>query len=316
MSEKLRIGTRDSMLAMAQAKSVASLLKITDAAPEIEIVTLKTSGDRAKAKPVAGATGVFTKEIEKALLRGRIDLAVHSMKDLPTTLPGGLCIGAVPGRLNPLDVLVARDGKRLDELKPGATVGTGSPRRRAQILARRADLQVVPLRGNLDTRLRKVHEGEIDCAVVAMAGMMRLGRASEASEILMGEVMLPAPGQGALAVEARSDDRRVLEIVRAINHPDSLNEVTAERALLRATGAGCRTPLGALARYGPVWARTDGGRLVLKAVVLDADGRRWCAVWQDGVPSEAEEIGKRAAEILIEKGAGELIKSARAGTKE
>ncbi|MFH1548947.1 MAG: hydroxymethylbilane synthase [Planctomycetota bacterium] len=307
MSNKLRIGTRGSTLALAQAKSIASLLKKAGAASEIEIVTIKTSGDRAKAKPAA--TGVFTKEIEKALLRGRIDLAVHSMKDLPTTLAEGLCIGAVPGRLNPLDVLVARDGGRLDELKPGATAGTGSPRRRAQILARRADLRVVPLRGNLDTRLRKVSEGEIDCAVVAMAGLMRLGRASEASEILIGEFMLPAPGQGALAVEARSDDGHVLEIVRAINHPDSLNEVTAERALLRATGAGCRAPLGALARI-------DGGRLVLKAVVLDADGKRWCAVRQEGVPSDAEEIGRRAAEILIEKGAGELIKSARAGTKE
>ena len=305
----MRIGTRGSTLALAQAKSVASLLKKAGAASEIEIVTIKTSGDRAKTKPAATATGVFTKEIEKALLRGKVDLAVHSMKDLPTTLAEGLCIGAVPERLNPLDVLVARDGSKFEELKPGATAGTGSPRRRAQILACRADLRVVPLRGNLDTRLRKVSEGEIDCAVVAMAGLMRLGRASEASEILIGEIMLPAPGQGALAVEARSDDGRVLEIVRAINHPDSLNEVTAERALLRATGAGCRTPLGALARI-------DGGRLVLKAVVLGADGKRRCAARQEGVPSDAEEIGRRAAEILIEEGAGELMKSARAGTKE
>ena len=306
-NKKLRIGTRGSALALAQAKIVAELLERSEAGLETEIAVIKTTGDRAREKPARhiDTTGIFTKEIESALLRGEIDLAVHSMKDLPTSLHEDLCIGAVPERIDPLDALVSRNGETLEDLKSGARVGTGSPRRRAQILSQRPDLNVVPLSGNVETRLRAVRRGRVvDCAVLAMAGLMRLGRAGEASQPLTADVMLPAPGQGALAVQARRGDETILEIVQALNHTDSFNEVLAERALTRELGAGCRTPLGALA-----WVRA--GTLLLKAVVLGVDGRRTCRVEHSGNPGDAAETGKRAAAILLERGAGELMGTAR-----
>jgi hydroxymethylbilane synthase len=307
MEKKLRIGTRGSALALAQTKSVVELLKRADASLEIEIVIVKTAGDRASLKSVAalGATGVFTREIEKALLRGKIDVAVHSMKDLPTTLAEGLIVAAVPKRLNPLDALVSRNGEHLTALKARAKIGTGSARRRAQILAVRPDLDVKPIRGNVETRIRRVNDGELDGVILAMAGLTRLGLTVQVSEILTYEVMLPAAGQGALAVEVRRGDAAE-EIVRAINHADSFNEVTAERSLLRAIGAGCIAPVGAL-------ARATGEGLALKAAVLDADGKRRCEVETSGAATEAEEIGKRAAALLMKQGAADLIKASRMG---
>ena len=235
-------------MALRQAEEVKDLLLQLHPGLEVELVKIRTTGDKITEAPLAriGSKGIFVKEIEEALLRGEIDLAVHSMKDLPTRLPPGLTIGAVPPREDPRDALVSRDGRHLHELPPGVKIGTSSLRRRVQLLRIKASWQIVPLRGNLDTRLRKLREGEVEAIVVASAGLRRLGLQHQARQLLPPELLLPAAGQGALAVECREGDG-VMELLGPLNHPQTALEVRAERAFLERMGGGCQVPMGALA---------------------------------------------------------------------
>lgn len=296
----LVVGTRGSRLALAQTRSV--IRRLQEMHPEVEFVEkiVKTSGDRGRIEEI----GAFVKELEEALKRGEIDLAVHSLKDLPTRQPEGLTIGAVPERAVPNDVLISRDGCPLKGLRPGARVGTGSPRRRAQLLALRGDLEIVPIRGNVDTRLRKLDEGEVDALVLAKAGLVRLGlgeRVMGTMEELPLDVMLPAVGQGALAVEARADDEFALELVSSLDHPETRAAVSAERAFLEALGGGCRVAIGA---YG----RVEDGRLVLDGLVAHPNGLHVLRGRIEGPPDEAKELGRRLAEQLLAQGARALLK--------
>ncbi len=303
VTKKIRIGTRASALALIQAETVADLLRRRHSGIECEIVKINTTGDKRRDAIVReiGDAGVFTKEIEAALLNREIDIAVHSMKDLASRLPDGLCIAAVPERLDPRDALVSGRGGDLESLKPGATVGTGSPRRRAQILALRPDLKVLPIRGNIETRLRKVRRGEFDCVPVALAALQRLNLENEASWIFSESVLLPAPGQGALAVEAREDNPDIRNFLKAIIHSDSFIEIEAERALVRELGAGCGTALAALAKI-------TGDTLLLKAEILNVDGKKRCAAFDADNATHPELLGGRVAKMLLKNGADNLLK--------
>jgi hydroxymethylbilane synthase len=266
---------------------------------------ISTKGDHLADAPLPqiGGKGLFTKEIETALLERRIDLAVHSMKDLPTQLPEDLAIGAVPPRENPLDALVS-GGASLSELVQGSRVGTSSLRRKAQLLALRPDLEVTNLRGNVDTRLRRVRKGVIAGAVMACAGLNRLGRAEAITEVFPPELMTPAVGQGALAIEVREDDAPLLDMLRALADPVAQAEVEAERAFLKALGGGCQVPVGAL-------ARANGSALSLMGCVCSLDGRRILRAQQTGPAMQPLELGRRLADALLEQGAAELISAIR-----
>jgi len=296
---KLRIGTRGSPLALRQAEEVKDLLLQLHPGLEVKLVKIRTTGDKITEAPLAtiGSKGIFVKEIEEALLRGEIDLAVHSMKDLPTRLPPGLTIGAVPPREDPRDALVSRDGRYLHELSPGVKIGTSSLRRRVQLLRIKASWQIVPLRGNLDTRLRKLREGEVEAIVVASAGLRRLGLQHQARQLLPPELLLPAAGQGALAVECREGDG-VMELLGPLNHPQTALEVRAERAFLERMGGGCQVPMGAL-------ARSVQGQVRLRGMVSSLDGRRFFVGEEEGLG--AEEVGRRLAERLLREGAEKVL---------
>ena len=286
-------------MALRQAEEVKDLLLQLHPGLEVELVKIRTTGDKITEAPLAtiGSKGIFVKEIEEALLRGEIDLAVHSMKDLPTRLPPGLTIGAVPPREDPRDALVSRDGRYLHELSPGVKIGTSSLRRRVQLLRIKASWQIVPLRGNLDTRLRKLREGEVEAIVVASAGLRRLGLQHQARQLLPPELLLPAAGQGALAVECREGDG-VMELLGPLNHPQTALEVRAERAFLERMGGGCQVPMGAL-------ARSVQGRVRLRGMVSSLDGRRFFVGEEEGLG--AEEVGRRLAERLLREGAEEVL---------
>ena len=296
------VGTRGSALALAQTQEMLKQLQARH--PSVEFVTkvIRTSGDRGQIREI----GAFVKELEEALERGEIDLAVHSLKDLPTQLPEGLVIAAVPERANPRDALISREGLPLEALPQGARVGTGSPRRIAQLLALRSDLEIVPIRGNVDTRLRKLEAGEVDALVLAAAGLERLGRAARIVEVLSPEVMLPAVGQGALALEVRADDEFVLELLQPLDHPETRAAVMAERAFLGALGGGCRVPIAA---YG----RIEGEQLVLDGLVASPDGRKILKDRLSGSPDEAETLGRELAERLLAAGAAELLATEQTG---
>jgi len=300
----LRLGTRRSALALAQAELVASSLRADG--HDVQLVEVVTEGDRSAAALTAlGGTGVFVAELRQRLLSGDIDLAVHSLKDLPTADAAGLVIAAVPTRADPRDALVSRDGLALAELPAGATVGTGSPRRAAQIHAAGLGLDVRPIRGNVDTRLRKVAEGEVDAVVVAAAGLARLGRLDEAAEILDPAQMLPAPGQGALAVECRDDDESLRHLVAGLlDDPDTRAAATAERCVLARLEAGCTAPVGALADVGE---GDEGPELYLRAVVVAVDGSRALRMSITGPVADSDELAIRLAAQLIDEGAADLI---------
>jgi hydroxymethylbilane synthase len=306
----LRLGTRRSSLATAQSTWVADRLR--DLGVEVEIVEVTTEGDRDRVTPLSelGGTGVFVSALRAALVEGRVDLAVHSLKDLPTAPDPRTTVAAVPVREDPRDALVARDGMTLAELPAGARVGTGSPRRRAQIAALGLGLELVDLRGNVDTRVRTVHERRLDGVVLAAAGLRRLARISEATELLDPIQVLPAPGQGALAVEVRADDTETLATVASLDDPDARACVTAERALLAELEAGCSAPVGALAEVveGP-----DGPELSLRAVVAAPDGSADLRRSATGRPDDPEDLGRRLARLLLEDGAGELMPPTAAG---
>jgi len=299
----IRIGTRASPLARRQTDTVLAALKRRFPDQRFEARPLRTTGDRQTRAPLdrLGGVGVFVKELESALLAGEIDMAVHSLKDVPTAVPDGLTIAAVAGREDPRDALVSRSGAKLTELPPGARVGTGSPRRACQLRALRPDLEVVGIRGNVDTRLRKAAAGEVDAVVMAAAALARMGWLDRASEILPDDMMLPAPGQGALAVEIRSDDETARQMAEAIDKRDCHHAATAERAFLRRLGGGCAVPIAAL-------GLVDGGELRLRGLVGDVQGRRILRADIQGPADDAEALGVRLAERLLSEGAGELLK--------
>lgn len=300
---KLRLGARGSALSRAQAGLVAGRLS---AAAEIEIVTIRTTGDRlSEAGSPIEWKGDFTRELDLALLEGRIDLAVHSLKDVPAAVADGLTLAAVPPREDPSDVLVSNGRARFSDLPRGARLGTSSPRRRAQLLAARRDLEVSEARGNVDTRLRRLGEGKWDAVVLARAGLARLGRLDEVCDVFSPDVLLPAIGQGALAVFARRDDAATREVLAGIDDQQSHQESDAERSLLSALRAGCRAPVAGRAEVA-------GGALTLAAGVFSADGSKLLRQEASGAAADAAAIGRRAAELLLERGAAELLGEAGA----
>jgi len=300
----LRLGTRRSPLARIQSTWVADRLR--GLGHEVDLVEVSTAGDRDRTTPLArlGGTGVFVSALRAALTQGRVDLAVHSLKDLPTIADPLTTVAAVPVREDARDALVARDGLTLGELPAGATVGTGSPRRRAQLEALGLGLVVTELRGNVDTRLRAVSEGRLDAVVLAAAGLRRLGRIGEATELLDPIQMLPAPGQGALAVEVRARDAATAAAVRALDDADARACTTAERTLLAELEAGCSAPVGALAE---VVDGSDGQELSLRAVVTVPDGSADLRRSLVGAVDDPAALGRRLARLLLEDGAADLL---------
>jgi hydroxymethylbilane synthase len=295
-----RLGTRGSALALAQAEHVASLLR--EEGEEVEVVPIRTSGDERAGRPsaVTEDKARFVKEIEEALLAERIDLAVHSAKDVPSTLPDGLAIAGVPALADARDAICGAVG--LAELPPGAGVGTSSLRRRSQLLARRPDLDVRELRGNVDTRLRRLEAGDFQAVVLAAAGLERLGRAGEGTPIAAGE-MVPAAGQGCLALQARAGDAHAGEAAAALTEPLALRRLLAERALVEAVDASCRTPVGAHAELA-------GERMTLTAYVGMPDGSHWIRDTLEGDAGEPVELGRAVAGRLLASGAAELLAAA------
>jgi hydroxymethylbilane synthase len=295
----LRIGTRASALALAQAGGVAETLRQRGLATEL--VPMRTEGDRLEEARLAesGGKGLFVREIEEALRAGRVDLAVHSLKDLPAELPAGLRLAAFPRRADPRDVLVTRGPSGLADLPARARVATSSPRRRALLLAARADLTVVPMRGNVDTRLRKLEEGGAEATVLAAAGLARLGRTPPYVCPLEPEVFVPAVGQGILALEARSDDPGALEAAAALDDPETRACALAERAFLHHLGGSCATPLAA-------HAMMEYASLRMIGVVLSEDGRACLRDGVTGSPEDAEEVGRWLAQSLLAQGAAKI----------
>jgi len=304
------VGTRGSRLALRQAEIALEALRGAHSGRTFEKRAIQTSGDRSTASlSEIGGRGVFVIEIERALLAGQIDIAVHSLKDLPSEETGGLTIAAVLPREDPRDALVARSGARLAELPAGASVATGSPRRAVQVLAARPDVTVSDIRGNVDTRVRKVEEGEYDAVVLAAAGLKRLGWLDRASQVFEPEEMLPAVGQGALAVQVRSDETETLAAVAALDDPATRAAITAERAFERRLGGGCSAAIGGYATLSP-GPSADRAPLLLRGLVGEPGGRILRAE-MEGVASEADMLGVRLAEYLIGQGAEELLGAAQ-----
>lgn len=296
----IRIGTRASTLALAQATSVATALRAYG--HDTEIVPMRTEGDRLATARLAavGGKGLFVREIEDALLAGSIDVAVHSLKDLPAELPDGLMLASFPAREDPRDVIVTRGRGGVAGLPPGAVVGTSSPRRRALLLAARADLAVEPLRGNVDTRLRKLEAGDCDAVLLAAAGLRRLGITPPHAEPLAVEVFVPAVGQGILGLEARVGDERVRASLAALDDRATRACALAERAFLSRLGASCVTPVAG-------HASIEGDAVVMRALVVSEDGRRLLRQNGTAAPADAMDLGRRLADGLLDQGAAEMV---------
>jgi hydroxymethylbilane synthase len=305
VSAPVKVGTRRSLLATTQAGTVAELIR-AQLGREAVLVEVTTDGDRSQdaGTPLveAGGTGVFVGALREALLSGAVDVAVHSLKDLPTYPHDGVTLAAVPLREDPRDVVVARDGLTLGELPVGSRVGTGSPRRAAQLHALGLGLDVVDVRGNVDTRIGKVRAGEYDAVLLARAGLARIGRLDEATEVLDPLQMLPAPGQGALAVECRSDDELAGELAR-LDDPHTRAAVRAERAVLATLEGGCSAPIGALAE---VVEGEDGDEIWVRAVAMSPDGGLAVRMSATGDPADAEGVGTRLAREMLADGAARL----------
>lgn len=300
----IRVGTRGSKLARAQTLAVVEALRPLVPDVDFQVVEIRTTGDAAQDRSLTefGGVGVFTRELQKALLDNRIDLAVHSFKDLPTAAVDGLMVAAVPLRQLPLDVLVTRNGEKLRDLPPGSVVGTGSPRRRAQLLRLRPDLNVVNIRGNIDTRLRKLDEGQdgLSAIVLAYAGLARLGLEDRIAEVFTPKELLPAPAQGALAVECRANDERACQVARLIDHAPSRIAADAERQVLRLLGGGCHAPVGVL-------AEVVEDRLSIHAGVFSADGREAIVETVEGSRGESSELVREIVERLRSRGADRFL---------
>lgn len=299
---ELRLGTRASPLALCQANWVKRRLEQENPSISVNLVRIKTSGDKIEAPLFkVGGKGLFVKEIEEALLRGDVDLAVHSAKDLPASIPEGLTLMAFPEREDPRDALITKNGKRFSEIPPGGKVGTGSLRRKAQLLNLRPDLEVVPLRGNLDTRVKKLSSLKLDGIILASAGLRRMCWEAGISEYFEPEVMLPAIGQGVLAIEGRMREERVRQVVAFLNHLPTQISVLAERAFLKRLGGGCQVPIAGL-------ARVEEEKLVLTGLVAGIDGKKIVRGKVEGPFDRKEELGEGLADELLEKGAGEILR--------
>ena len=308
--KKVVIGTRGSALALQQAEQVGRLLQTFQPQLEVEFKIIQTRGDQVRDRPLAqvGGKGLFVKEIESALLSGEIDLAVHSLKDMPTEQPQGLVLGAILERADPRDALVGRDGEeRLSTLPSGARVGTGSLRRRAQLLAARPDLQVLDLRGNVDTRLRKLHDGQYEAIILAVAGLVRLGHEAAITEILPVETMVPAVGQGALCVEVRDGDEACHRLLASLDHPATHQAAAAERAFLRRLEGGCQVPIGAHAQV-----RDDN--LHLEGLIAAPDGSRLVRDSAHGPAANAASLGTELAGRLLAMGGAEILEEVLLGS--
>ena len=305
----LRVGTRASALARVQTNLVAASL-----GTPVDIVPIVTEGDVSRAALAQiGGTGVFVSALRAALLAGDIDVAVHSYKDLPTAAADGVVVAAVPVREDPRDVLVARDGLTLGELPAGARVGTGSPRRAAQLRALGLGLELVAIRGNVDTRLGKVASGEVDAVVLAYAGLRRLGRGEEATEVLDPIQVLPAPAQGALAIECRTSDEQARALLAGLDHADTRSAVMAERALLAALEAGCSAPIGALAEIAD---GDSGTEVFLRGSVTAVDGNDAVRLSATGPTTDAEAVGRRLAADLLAEGADQMMAATLASGRD
>jgi hydroxymethylbilane synthase len=302
MKLSVKIGTRASKLALWQANWVKSALQDSNPAQDVELVTIKTKGDKILDVPLAkvGGKGLFVKEIEQALLDHRIDVAVHSMKDMPAEIPDGLCIGAIPQREAATDVLVSRSGQRFDELRRGAVIGTSSLRRAAQLRHARPDIEIAPLRGNLDTRLKKLQTENLDAIVLAAAGIKRLGLEHRITEYLASAVMLPAVGQGALCIEMRQDDSAIGPLVQALDDSPTRAVVLGERAFLNRLGGSCQVPI---AGHGKIKDQT----FHLIGLVADIDGSRIFKSARSGAVESSESIGISLAEELLSRGADKIL---------
>lgn len=307
MKTTLRIGTRGSQLALWQARWVQSAIARHRPDVDVELTIIKTQGDKILDVPLAkvGGKGLFVKEIEEALLDGRIDLAVHSMKDMPAEIPDGLTIGAVPQRENPLDAIICRQSDSLASLSQNARVGTSSLRRAAQLQHMRPDIAIVPLRGNLDTRLKKLESESLDAIILAAAGLLRLGWAQRISACLEPDQMLPAVGQGALCIETRADDPKTVPLISALDHGATHTAVLAERAFLHRLEGGCQVPLAG-------HAVLEGEKVVMQGLVAEVDGSRLLRAAAEGPIAAAETIGRRLAEDLLAQGADEILERLQA----
>jgi len=330
---KLRIGSRGSQLALWQANHISALLRERGHEIEIEIEIIHTTGDKITDVPLAMVgtkggfgKGVFTKEIEEALAAGRVDLAVHSLKDLPTELPKGFEIAAITKREDPRDALCSRKYSKIEDLPQGARVGTSSLRRQAQLKAIRPDLEIHPLRGNVDTRLRKLEQGEYDAIILASAGLRRLGKTELIRQIIPAEIMCPAAGQGALGIEIREGDDNIRELLKFLDDPAARAATTCERALLNSLGGGCQVPIGAFAQVQvdgqqqPSAAKAESvhnsssarlkscpSRLHLESVVADPDGSKVLRDSRDG--DDPEKLGSEAGAALLARGGDQILES-------
>ncbi|MDF1590562.1 MAG: hydroxymethylbilane synthase [Desulfobacterales bacterium] len=307
MPATVKIGTRGSQLALWQAHWVRSAIQRMNPSLLIEIVTIKTKGDKILDTPLAlvGGKGLFVKEIEEALSDGRIDLAVHSLKDMPADIPAGLCIGPIPKRESPQDALISKSGLPLAQLRNGARIGTSSLRRAAQLLHRRPDIIILPLRGNLDTRIRKLETEDIDAIVLAAAGLRRLNLENKITEYLDDAVMLPAVGQGALCIELRKDDARTAAAVAGLNHPATQTVVRGERAFLNRLEGGCQVPIAA---HGAI----KNNDFTLQGLVANLDGTTIIRDRLSGPAAESEKIGTTLAERLLSMGAKKILDELKA----
>lgn len=317
---KLRIGSRGSQLALWQANHISALLQTRGHQVEIEII--HTTGDKITDVALAkvGTKGMFTKEIEEALAANRVDLAVHSLKDLPTELPGGFEIAAITKREDPRDAFCSRQYAKIEDLPQGARVGTSSLRRQAQLKAIRPDLEVHPLRGNVDTRLRKLDQGEYDAIILASAGLKRLGKTELLKQIIPAELMCPAAGQGALAIEIRESDAKMRELLAFLDDPNARAATTCERALLNSLGGGCQVPIGAFAEVRAAQrfsaavedskkaaALAPGVNLHLESIVADPDGSKVLRDSRDG--NDPEKLGKDAGAALLARGGDQILEA-------
>ncbi len=302
MKNQLRIGTRGSQLALWQANWIKETLVRKNPDLDVEIVKIKTTGDKILDVPLAkvGGKGLFVKEIETALLDNSVDLAVHSMKDVPTLLPDGLKIVAISEREDPRDVIISKEGRTLAQLQEGARIGTSSLRRQAQLAGYRPDLVMEPLRGNINTRLKKLRDGQYDAIVLAYAGVKRLGWEGEVTQVLDTDIMLPAIGQGALGIEARGDDPVTLERILFLNHSETSLCVRAERAFLHRLEGGCQVPIAA-------YATTDNGTVTLTGLVAGVDGEKLIRMEVRSDEASAEEAGLELAEQILDSGGREIL---------
>ena len=305
LKRPIRVGSRGSPLALIQDDEAIAPLKAHHPALEFEVVVVRTSGDANQTSPLAGlGLGIFVSELEERLLSGDLDMAIHSMKDMPTKLPDGLTLGAILERRDPRDALVNRWNCRLDQLPDGARIGTSSPRRAAQLRRFVPNVEVVPIRGNVETRLRKAEGEEADGAVLAAAGLARLGMEERVADYLSPQRFVPPPGQGALAVEVRADDRRTLDILKSIEHPATRYEVTAERAFLETLGGGCSLPVGA-------YARCMGHELLMTVFLSNPEGSRVFTAKVDGLKHDPKQLAGDAYLAVAERGGADLLEGAR-----